>query len=136
MPCVRAVRRARFSRSSFQTLHHQTVIYSLGESAHWIFTQGSRQQPVVPHGRLRVSSSEGIRAGVLTHQGLAMTAEWMFMPELARGEVKTVLNDWKLPPRELWAVTPTGRMASAKARAFISHVERILNDLPSTIHLF
>jgi len=114
-------------------LSHQTVIYSLGENTHWLFTQGTRQQPVVAHGRLRVSSSEGIRAGVLAHQGLAMTAEWMFMPELARGEVKAVLNDWELPPRELWAVTPTGRMASAKARAFISYVEGILNGLPSTL---
>ncbi|MBV6754010.1 LysR family transcriptional regulator [Pseudomonas chlororaphis] len=115
-------------------LSHQTVIYSLGENAQWLFTQGTRQQSVVAHGRLRVSSSEGIRAGVLAHQGLAMSAEWMFMPELARGEVKAVLNDWELPPRELWAVTPTGRMASAKARAFISHVEGILNGLPSTLH--
>ncbi|NWA07803.1 LysR family transcriptional regulator [Pseudomonas gingeri] len=120
-------------KTPLDILRHQAVIYSLGESTQWTFTQGGRQQPIVAQGRLRVSSSEGIRAGVLAHHGLAMTAEWMFMPELATGEIKAVLNDWQLPPRELWAVTPTGRMASAKARAFIAHMEGVLNDLPSTV---
>jgi DNA-binding transcriptional LysR family regulator len=38
-----------------------------------------------------------------------------------------VLTDWRLPARDLWAVFPTGRMASAKARAFVEYVERLLN---------
>lgn len=58
--------------------------------------------------------------------GLAMTSEWMFSPELARGEVKPVLTDWELPPKDLWAVLPTGRMPSAKAKAFIEYVEGLL----------
>ena len=113
-------------RSPADLLHHQAVIYSLSESTCWTFTQGAHQYPVVAHGRLRVTSSEGIRAGVLSHQGVAMTAEWMFLPEIASGEVKAVLTDWELPPRDLWAVLPTGRMISAKARAFIEFVEGVL----------
>ena len=35
----------------------------------------------------------------------------------------SVLDDWLLPPVDLWAVFPTGRQASAKARAFASFVE-------------
>jgi len=31
-----------------------------------------------------------------------------------------------LPPVDLWAVYPGGRMASAKARAFIDYVEKLL----------
>jgi DNA-binding transcriptional LysR family regulator len=42
----------------------------------------------------------------------------MFAPELADGRVVTVLEDWSLPGLDLWAVFPTGRLASAKARAF------------------
>jgi len=33
------------------------------------------------------------------------------------------LKDWELPPVDLWAVFPTGRLASAKARAFADFVE-------------
>lgn len=47
----------------------------------------------------------------------------MFTPELKSGQVRAVLEDWTLPPIDLWAVSPTGRRASAKARAFISFME-------------
>ena len=50
----------------------------------------------------------------------------MFSPELAAGAVQPVLADWFLPPLDLWAVYPTGRLASTKARAFVSFVERFL----------
>jgi DNA-binding transcriptional LysR family regulator len=107
-------------------LKHQAVIYSLGEGARWDFTQGQDKQPVIAKGRVRVTAAEGVRAAVLAHQGLALASEWMFSPELASGEVRTVLTDWELPPRDLWAVFPTGRMASAKARAFVEYVEGLL----------
>ena len=44
----------------------------------------------------------------------------MFSPELKSGEVCSVLNDWHLPPIDLWAVFPAGRMVSAKTRAFLN----------------
>jgi hypothetical protein len=36
------------------------------------------------------------------------------------------LADWRLPSIDIWAVFPTGRRASAKARAFATFVEREL----------
>ena len=74
-------------------------------------------------GRLRVSAGEGIREGVLAGLGFAIASEWAFAPELKSGAVQAVLTDWLLPPVDLWAVFPTGRQASAKARAFASFVE-------------
>jgi DNA-binding transcriptional LysR family regulator len=46
---------------------------------------------------------------------------------LESGAVKVVLADWSLPPAELWAVFPTERQASAKARAFTEFIERLLS---------
>jgi DNA-binding transcriptional LysR family regulator len=37
-----------------------------------------------------------------------------------------------LPPMELWAVFPTGRRASAKARAFVTFIEEALNESSPT----
>jgi DNA-binding transcriptional LysR family regulator len=51
----------------------------------------------------------------------------MFQPELITGAVRAVLRDWTLPPMDLWAVFPTGRRASAKARAFVAFMEEALN---------
>jgi DNA-binding transcriptional LysR family regulator len=77
-------------------------------------------------GRVRVTAAEGVRAAVFSGLGLAVASEWMF-PELKTGAVMAVLSDWMLPPIEVWAVFPTGRRASAKARAFVTFIEEVLN---------
>jgi DNA-binding transcriptional LysR family regulator len=77
-----------------------------------------------------VTAAEGLREAVLAGLGLAVASEWMFDRELASGDVREVLTDWALPPLDLWAVFPTGRRASAKARAFAEFVERLLAPAP------
>jgi DNA-binding transcriptional LysR family regulator len=54
----------------------------------------------------------------------------MFAPELRAGKVRAVLEDWTLPTIDLWLVLPTGRQASAKARAFATFIAArlFLND--------
>jgi DNA-binding transcriptional LysR family regulator len=104
---------------------HAAVIHTQdrGGSDTWSFRRGTSEMSVSISSRLRVSAAEGVRAAVLSGMGLAIASEWMFMPELASGAVRTVLEDWALPTSDLWAVYPTGRMASAKARAFAAFVE-------------
>ena len=84
-----------------------------------------RERPNHRHvsGRLRVSAGEGIREGVLAGLGFAIGSEWLLTPELKSGAVISVLEDWSLPAVDLWAVLPTGRQASAKARSFASIIE-------------
>jgi DNA-binding transcriptional LysR family regulator len=105
---------------------HQAVVYALGGGANWQFRNGSEEQSVIINGRIRVSAAEGLREAVLANLGLTMASEWMFAPELASGAVRAVMTDWTLPKQDLWAVFPTGRMASAKARAFLEYVEGLL----------
>lgn len=101
---------------------HETIIYSQLSNM-WSFRRDGAVASVTVSGRLRVSAAEGLRAAVLADMGLTIGSDWMFMPELASGAVKRVLTDWKLPPIDLWAVFPAGRMASAKARQFANFVE-------------
>lgn len=106
---------------------HQAVIYAqAGGGEHWAFKQGSTVQSVTVNGRVRVSAAEGVRVAVLAHLGVAMSSRWMFAAELESGEVCQLLEQWQLPPLDLWAVFPTGRLASAKARAFVDFVERLM----------
>jgi DNA-binding transcriptional LysR family regulator len=104
---------------------HEAVVYSQTASV-WSFTREGAQVSVAVSGRVRVSAAEGLRAAVLADMGLAIASDWMFAPELESGAVVRVLEDWVLPPIDLWAVFPTGRMASAKARAFAGFVEEAL----------
>ncbi len=105
-------------------LAHQAIIYAQRDGgANWTLRQGTSETTVTVNGRLRVSATEGVREGVLAGLGFAIASEWAFAPELKSGAVISVLDDWSLPPVNLWAVFPTGRQASAKARAFASFIE-------------
>ncbi|NWD04353.1 LysR family transcriptional regulator [Pseudomonas gingeri] len=109
---------------------HEAVIYSLGGGGtSWLFKKGATEQSVIISGRVRVSAAEGVRTTVLSNYGLTLSSEWMFSPELASGEVVSVLEDWTLPDMDLWAIFPTGRMASAKARAFVAYVEQLMGNV-------
>jgi DNA-binding transcriptional LysR family regulator len=112
---------------------HVAVIYTQdrGGIDSWSFRKGDYDTSVRISGRLRVSASEGVRAAVIGGMGIAITSQWMFAPELACGAVRSVLAEWTLPASDLWAVFPTGRMASAKARAFAAFVETELNKADS-----
>jgi DNA-binding transcriptional LysR family regulator len=105
---------------------HQTVIY-LQEGSVWSFQRDGSEAAVKVRSRLKVTAAEGVRAAVLAHVGLAIASEWMFTPELRSGAVRAVLAEWSLPPHDLWAVFPTGRSATAKARAFVDFFERSFN---------
>lgn len=106
--------------------HHQCVPYAQDGGGSWTFERGEQRESVTLEGRLRVTAAEGLRAAVLADLGLAVASEWMFAPELASGAVKPLLADWTLPAMEVWAVYPSGRLASAKARAFVDFVQAAL----------
>jgi DNA-binding transcriptional LysR family regulator len=102
----------------------ESVIYEQrGGGATWTFRRGEAEETVTLNGRIRVNAAEGVRAAVICGLGLTVSSEWMFAPELADGTLHRVLTAWTLPDIDLWAVFPTGRKASAKARAFVDFVE-------------
>jgi DNA-binding transcriptional LysR family regulator len=105
----------------------QAVIHS-GAANTWVFCREGTEVSVTMHGRARFSASEGVRAAVLADMGLTIASDWMFADELRSGAVRRVLQDWTLPPIDLWAVFPSGRMASAKARAFAEFVRTVVTN--------
>jgi DNA-binding transcriptional LysR family regulator len=50
----------------------------------------------------------------------------MVVPELESGEVVSILEEWSLPPMDLWVIYPSGRLTSTKARAFVKWFEEII----------
>ncbi|MDE7548997.1 LysR family transcriptional regulator [Acetobacter fabarum] len=110
--------------------NHEAIIYSQLPSA-WSFLRNGTAVSVSVTGRLRVSAAEGLRAAVLADMGLTIASDWMFAPELENGAVVRVLEAWSLPSIDLWAVFPTGRMMTAKARQFADFVESIMKAAES-----
>ena len=122
---------------------HQAVIYDQrGGGATWVFKRGSEEKSISAKGRVHLTAAEGVREAVFAGLGLTVASEWMFAPELESGRVVRALTDWTLRDIDLWAVFPTGRQASVKARAFANFIERQLftragtgpgeDDAPST----
>ncbi|MFZ4834941.1 LysR substrate-binding domain-containing protein [Rouxiella sp. Mn2063] len=106
---------------------HQAIVYVLrGGGESWSFSQNGREVAMIVSGRIRVNAAEGIRTAVLADMGIAVASVWMFSEELAQGQVQVVLPDWELPPIDLWAVFPSGRLVSAKARAFVDFVDNVM----------
>jgi DNA-binding transcriptional LysR family regulator len=107
---------------------HRAVVYTHrdGGGSNWTFRKGAAELDVTLDDRLRVTATEGVREAVLADLGIAVSTEWVFGRELKSGIVREVLKDWTLPPADLWALFPTGRRASAKARAFVHFVETTL----------
>ncbi len=106
---------------------HEAVIYSQQPEI-WAFTREGTEVSVAVRGRVRVSAAEGLRAAVLTDIDLTIASDWMFAPEIASGAVRQLLLPWSLPAIDLWAVFPTGRMASTKARLFAGFVEAVMAE--------
>jgi DNA-binding transcriptional LysR family regulator len=116
-------------RTPTDLLEHDGIIY--GQSAggqEWPFRRGTSETSVYLRTRLKLSAAEGVREAVLAGQGFAITSRWMFAPELKSGEVMSVLDEWTLPPMDLWVIYPSGRLTSAKARAFIKWFEKYISQ--------
>jgi DNA-binding transcriptional LysR family regulator len=111
-----------------ELISHQAVIYTRGSESwkSWTFRKATAEVSVVLQGRLKVTAAEGVREAVNCDMALAVSSEWNFSPELRSGKVVAILEDWALPPTNLSAVYPTGRLASTRARAFVSFVERFM----------
>ena len=108
---------------------HQAIILTRGGGRDtFTFRKADTEVLVALQGRLKVTQAEGLREAVTCDLGLAVTSEWLFSPELRSGQVVPILQDWSLPPTSLSAVYPTGRLASTKARAFVSFVERCMTE--------
>lgn len=121
--------RAGVPQTPAEVAGHEAVVYTHYNARNWTFRHAAGGEASVSvGGRLKVTAAEGLRAAVLADIGLAVASEWMFTRELASGAVVRVLEDWALPPIDLWAVFPTGRLASAKARSFADFVAAVLRE--------
>jgi DNA-binding transcriptional LysR family regulator len=108
---------------------HDGIIYrqsSGGED--WVFRRGSSETKVRIPRRLTFTAAEGVRSAVMAGLGFTVADRWMFAPELESGEVVPLIEEWRLPSIDLWAIYPSGQLTSTKARAFVKWFEKIITQ--------
>jgi DNA-binding transcriptional LysR family regulator len=96
-------------------------------SRDWVFRRGDEEVAVSVSGRIRSTAAEAVRAAVQAGLGVTIASELLFAHDLDMGAVQVALADWTLPSLDLWACFPTGRMPTAKARAFADFCRAVLN---------
>ncbi|OWT68109.1 MULTISPECIES: LysR family transcriptional regulator [unclassified Achromobacter] len=119
------LKRAGRPRIPGDLANHEALVFSQLSNV-WNFTRDGAETSVLVRGRARFSAAEGIRTAVLADMGLTIASDWMFTPELSDGRVIRLLEKWALPDIDLWAVFPTGRLATTKARLFAEFVEGVM----------
>lgn len=104
---------------------HNCVVYTeVATQNVWDFTGPNDEKAQVRvAGNLQTNSSEVIRAAALSGLGICHAPNWLIQEELASGEVRGLLPDWRARPIPIHAVYPVHRRHVAKIEAFIAHLE-------------
>jgi DNA-binding transcriptional LysR family regulator len=97
---------------------HDCVVYSrLASGPVWHF-EGAISVPI--SGRVRVSTTEAVRAAILGGLGIGMVPAWHFVDrEIEEGRLVRLLQAWEPQPQPVHAVYPTRRFLAPKVRAMI-----------------
>jgi len=111
---------------------HHCIVLRENDSAYgtWHFSRGRRQETVKVHGVLSSNDGEATLVWGLDGQGVLMRSEWDARPYLDSGRLKALLEDWALPPADIYAVYPQRLNLSAKVAAFVEFLEGYLSRLP------
>ena len=102
-------------------LQHNCIIYTrLTTGNEWHFQGKEGLVKVRVGGCFQTNSSVAIRAAVLSGLGIANAPVWMFGDEIYRGDLKIVLQDYRLTPLPIYAVYRRSRFYPAKINCFIN----------------
>ncbi|MDO9709451.1 LysR family transcriptional regulator [Paracraurococcus lichenis] len=88
----------------------------------WSFERGGEVVRVPVSGRFRASASDAVRTAVLAGMGVFVAPVWLFGPEIASGEVVTLLEDWAPPAMPIQVATSSRRQVPPRVRAVTEHL--------------
>jgi LysR family transcriptional regulator, regulator for bpeEF and oprC len=99
---------------------HDRLAFSGGVKLHsWRLHRGSQEVNVQVAPRLRVNNSFAVRDAVEQGLGVAQLPLLIAQQALGRGQLVSVLPDWRLPEIPVHALFPSARYLTPKVRAFI-----------------
>lgn len=85
----------------------------------WQLRAGKRREHVKVRGPLASNDGECVVGWALQGHGILMRSLWEAAPLLRSGELVALLEDWHLPPADIYAVFPTRSHLSPRTRALV-----------------
>jgi DNA-binding transcriptional LysR family regulator len=100
---------------------HNCLILRQNETASgiWRLNRGRKVHTVKVHGNLSSNDGEVVLKWALDGHGVLQRAEWDIAKYVRSGRLRLVLEDYALPPADIFAVYPQRHHMSAKVSAFI-----------------
>jgi DNA-binding transcriptional LysR family regulator len=100
---------------------HNCLAFNLqgGQQRGWYFQKGGKPVTVKVAGNLDCNDGELLHSWGSLGLGLAWRSTWEIQPQLASGELITVLDEFALPDYDITAVYPQQRHLPVRVRLFI-----------------
>lgn len=110
-------------------VRHDCLVLRQNETASglWRFTRGKKPHAVRVRGPLSSNDGEVVLKWALDGHGVLMRAEWDIAKYVRSGRLRLLLQDYSLPPADIYAVYPQRHHRSAKVTAFIDFLVEKFN---------
>lgn len=101
--------------------HHNCLLLRQDETAYgqWRFSKGRQSQTVKVRGSMSSNDGEVVLNWALDGHGILMRSEWDAARYLRSGRLAVILEDYELPPADIYAIYSHKQNLAAKVRVFI-----------------
>jgi DNA-binding transcriptional LysR family regulator len=94
----------------------------LGTLDYWHFKEAGKEKNIRVKGRIRYNSGYGLLDAALKGLGIVQLPDYYVQESIARGELMTLLDQYREPEEGVWAVYPQNRHLSPKIRLFVDYL--------------
>jgi DNA-binding transcriptional LysR family regulator len=118
------LQRAGTPRAPNDLAGHSLIAIRQGDEAYglWRLRSGKRVETVRVRGGLSTNDGEIAVNWALAGHGIVLRAEWDVARYLRSGRLREVLENWRSPPADIYAVYPARHQATLRVRAFVDHL--------------
>lgn len=111
-------------------MKHNCLTFNLqgGQQRGWYFRNKGKTVIIRPNGQLDCNDGELLHRWCLEGLGLAWRSTWEIEPQLASGQLVTVLDDYALDNYDIMAIYPQQRHLPLKTRLFIDMLKGIYSQ--------
>ncbi|MBM6550815.1 LysR substrate-binding domain-containing protein [Marinomonas ostreistagni] len=106
-----------------QLQHHNCL---LGSTDYWRFCHGGKHHKLHPKGTISCNNGNALLDATLKGMGLAQLPDYYVQDYLDRGELVTVLDEYREPEDGIWAVYPYSQYPSPKVTQLVDFLKHAM----------
>jgi DNA-binding transcriptional LysR family regulator len=115
-----------------ELIDHQCLVYSLlRDFNYWILTDSSGKEIRTKiHPTLKASTGDFLKDAAVEGRGIILVPSFIAYKEIERGTLISILNDYKTPQVDAYAIYPQTRHLSQRVRAFVDFLVKRFEGTP------